>query len=246
MTAIDKDKRRFIKTGVGTLIAAAAGSPLALRSSKSYAMDSATIQTKEIQRNMTPQKALQMLKDGNARFVQGNMLARDLRQQVKATASGQFPFATIVGCIDSRVPNELIFDLGIGDIFSARVAGNVVTDEIIGSLEFACAVAGSKLIVILGHTECGAVKGACDDVVLDNLTLTLANIKSAVKAVPGFDSNRNSKNKEFVQEVATKHVELSVDHVRRRSPLLWGMIENGQIGLVGAMYDLNTGKVNFM
>jgi carbonic anhydrase len=187
-----------------------------------------------------------MLKDGNARFLQGNMLQRDWMKQVKATASGQFPFAAIVGCVDSRVPNELVFDQGIGDIFSARIAGNFVNDDLLGSLEFACAAAGAKLIVVLGHTECGAVKGACDDVVLGNLTLTLSNIKQAVKAVPGYDSNRNSKNKQFVQAVADKHVELTVERIRQRSPLLWGMIDSGKIGLVGAMYDVHSGKVTFM
>ena len=128
-----------------------------------------------------------MLKEGNSRFVQGKMHQRHLMQQVKATGAGQFPFAAIVGCIDSRASNELIFDQGIGDIFSARIAGNFVNDDILGSLEFACAAAGAKLILVLGHTECGAVKGACDDVVLGNLTQTLSNIKPAVAAVSGYD-----------------------------------------------------------
>jgi carbonic anhydrase len=187
-----------------------------------------------------------MLKDGNARFVQGEMLKRNLMQQVKATGGGQFPFAAIVGCIDSRVPNELIFDQGVGDIFSARIAGNFVNDDILGSLEFACAAAGAKLILVLGHTECGAVKGACDDVILGNLTQTLANIKPAVAAVSGYESDRSSKNAKFVQAVADKNVGLTVERIRKRSPILQGMVDKGQIGLAGAMYDVHNGKVTFM
>ena len=187
-----------------------------------------------------------MLKDGNARFVQGKMLQRNLMQQVKATGSGQFPFAAIVGCIDSRVSNELIFDQGIGDIISARIAGNFVNDDILGSLEFACAAAGAKLIVVVGHTECGAVKGACDDVVMGNLTQTLFNIKPAVAAVSGYDSNRTSSNNAFVQAVTAKNVVLTVERIRERSPILRGMVDKGQIGLKGAMYDVHNGKVSFM
>jgi carbonic anhydrase len=213
---------------------------------RANAAASAVTQTKQTQSAVTPQKALQMLKDGNSRFVQGKMLQRNLMQQVKATGSGQFPFAAIVGCIDSRVSNELIFDQGIGDIFSARIAGNFVNDDILGSLEFACAAAGAKLILVLGHTECGAVKGACDDVVLGNLTQTLSNIKPAVAAVPGYDSDRSSKNAKFVQAVADKNVALTVDRIRERSPILRGMVDKGQIGLVGAMYDVHNGKVTFM
>jgi len=246
MKSIDTNRRNFIKKAGGSLIAAAAGSSLALTTMQAHAAQSAVTQTKQTQSATTPQKALQMLKEGNSRFIQGKMAQRDLMQQVKATGSGQFPFAAIVGCMDSRASNELIFDLGIGDIFSARVAGNVVNDDILGSLEFACAVAGAKLIVVLGHTECGAVKGACDDVVMDNLTMTLANIKAAVKAVSGYDSNRTSKNKKFVQAVTEKHVALTVERIRRRSPILWGMVNNGQIGLVGAMYDVHNGKVTFI
>ena len=243
---INSDRRRFMKKTGRSLLAATAGSSLALSTLRANAGQSYVTQTKTTQSAITPQKALQMLKDGNSRFLQGNMLQRDWMQQVKATAAGQFPFAAVVGCVDSRVPNELVFDQGIGDIFSARIAGNFVNDDLLGSLEFACAAAGAKLIVVLGHTECGAVKGACDDVVLGNLTLTLSNIKQAVKAVPGYDSNRNSKNKQFVQAVADKHVELTVERIRQRSPLLWGMIDNGKIGLVGAMYDVHSGKVTFM
>jgi carbonic anhydrase len=233
------------KTGV-SLLAATVGSSLALSSLQAHAASSAVTQTKRTQSAITPQQALQMLKDGNSRFLQGKMMQRNLIQQVAATGSGQFPYAAIVGCIDSRVATELVFDQGIGDIFSARIAGNFVNDDILGSLEFACAAAGAKLILVLGHTECGAVKGACDDVILGNLTQTLVNIKPAVAAVSGYESDRSSKNAQFVQAVAEKNVVLTVERIRRRSPILRGMVDNGQIGLNGAMYDVHTGKVTFM
>lgn len=243
---IDANRRNFMKKAGGALIATAAGSSLALSAMSAHAAQAAVTQTKQTQSAITPQKALQMLKDGNGRFVQGKMVQRNLMQQVKATGSGQFPFAAIVGCIDSRASNELIFDQGIGDIFSARIAGNFVNDDILGSLEFACAAAGAKLILVLGHTECGAVKGACDDVVLGNLTQTLANIKPAVAAVSGYDSDRSSKNDKFVQAVTDKNVVLTVERIRERSLILRGMADKGQIGLAGAMYDVHNGKVTFM
>mgnify|MGYP001822864556 FL=1 len=246
MKTIDTNRRNFIKKAGGSLIAAAAGSSFALKTIQAHAAQSGMTQSKNTQAAITPQKALQMLKEGNARFVQGKMLKRDLMQQVKATAAGQFPFATIVGCMDSRASNELLFDQGIGDIFSARVAGNFVNDDILGSLEFGSAVAGSKLIVVLGHTECGAIKGACDDVVVGNLTQTLVNIKPAVAAVSGFESARSSKNDKFVQAVTHKNVVLTVERIRERSPILRGMVDKGQIGLAGAMYDVHNGKVTFI
>jgi carbonic anhydrase len=245
MKPSDLNRRNFMKKAGGSLIAAAAGSSLALSAMQAHAAQSAVTQTKQTQAAITPQIALQMLKDGNTRFVQGAMLKRDLMQQVKATGTGQFPFAALVSCIDSRESGQLVFDQGIGDIFSARIAGNFVNDDILGSLEFACAAAGAKLIVVLGHTECGAVKGACDDVVLGNLTQTLANIKPAVAAVSGFDSDRTSKNNEFVQAVADKNVVLTLERIRERSPILRDMADKGQIGLAGAMYDVHTGKVSF-
>jgi carbonic anhydrase len=240
-------RRSFLKGTSTALFVAGAASGLALASTSARAAQGeATTQTKDTQAAITPDKALQMLKDGNTRFVQGQMLARDHLQQVKATGDGQFPFAAIVGCIDSRASNELIFDQGIGDIFSARVAGNFVNDDILGSLEFACAVAGARLIVVLGHTECGAIKGACDDVVLGNLTRTLANIKPAVAAVSGHEADRSSGNAAFVQAVADKNVVLAVERIRERSPILRGMADQGAIGLAGAMYDVRTGHVTFV
>ncbi len=244
--ALNIDRRNFMKKTGGSLLAATVGSSLALSTLQAHAASSAVTQTKQTQSAITPQKAIQMLKEGNSRFVQGKMLKRNLMQQVKATGGGQFPFASIVGCIDSRASNELIFDQGIGDIFSARIAGNFVNDDILGSLEFTCAVVGARLILVLGHTECGAVKGACDDVVLGNLTQTLANIKPAVAAVSGYDSDRSSKNAKFVQAVTDKNVVLTIERIRKRSSILREMEDKGQIALAGAMYDVHTGKVTFM
>jgi len=243
---VDVDRRNIMKKTGGLLLAASVGSSLALSAARAHAAASAVTQTKETQAAITPQKALQMLKEGNTRFVQGKMLKRDLMQQVKATAAGQFPFAAFVSCIDSRESMQLIFDQGIGDIFNARVAGNFVNDDILGSLEFACAAAGARLIVVMGHTECGAIKGACDDIVLGNLTQTLANIKPAVADVSGYDSDRTSKNSKFVQAVAAKNVVFTVGRIRERSPILRDMVDKGQIGLEGAIYDVHTGKVTFM
>jgi len=246
MTTFNADRRDLMKKAGSGLLATVAGSGIALSAPQAQAAQSGVTQSEKTQAEITPQKALQMLKEGNTRFVQGKMLERNLMQQVEATAAGQFPFATIVGCMDSRASNELLFDQGIGDIFSARVAGPVVNDDILGSLEFASVVAGSRLIVVLGHTECGAVKGACDDVIVGNLTWTLANIRPAVAAVSGYDADRSSKNSEFVQAVTDKHVMLTVERIRNRSPIMEAMVDKGQIGLVGAVYDVHTGKVKFL
>lgn len=188
---------------------------------------------------------VQRLKDGNERFVAKKMTGHNYMEQVAATAGGQKPFAAVVGCIDSRVPSEIIFDQGIGDIFNARVAGNFVNDDILGSLEFACKVAGSKLIVVLGHTSCGAVKGACDNVELGLLTGMLSNIKPAINAVSGDHSDRSSANAAYVQEVADNNVNLTVKAITERSAVLKEMADNGEITIVGAMYDVASGKVSF-
>jgi len=246
MRTTHNSRRSFLK-GATSLIAAGAAAGIGFSARLAHAArHEAVIQTKETQAAITPKKALQMLKDGNARFVQGKMLKRDYMQQVKATGGAQFPFAAIVGCIDSRESAQLTFDQGIGDIFSARIAGNFVNDDLLGSLEFACAAAGAKLILVVGHSECGAIKGACDDVVLGNLTQTLANLKPAVAAVSGFESDRTSANAAFVQAVANKNVELTLKRIRKRSPILRGMADKGDIGLAGAMYDVYTGQVTFM
>ncbi|AZJ32815.1 MULTISPECIES: carbonic anhydrase family protein [Tenacibaculum] len=203
--------------------------------------------TKETQATMTPEKSLQYLKEGNLRF-QNNLKAnRNLLEQVNDTREGQFPFATILSCIDSRVSAELVFDQGLGDIFSARIAGNFVNEDILGSMEFACKLAGTKLIVVLGHTSCGAVKGACDNAQLGNLTNMLGKIKPAVEAVtePKDESLRNSSNLEFVNNVAEKNVQLTIDRILNESEVLAEMHKNGEIMIVGAMYDIKDGAVTF-
>lgn len=203
--------------------------------------------TRETQATMTPQKSLQFLKEGNLRF-QNNLKAnRNLLEQVNDTSDGQFPFATILSCIDSRVSAELVFDQGLGDIFSIRIAGNFVNEDILGSMEFACKLAGTKLVVVLGHTSCGAVKGACDDAKLGNLTGMLNKIKPAVNAVtePEDASLRNSKNSEFVDNVSAKNVQLTIDRIIKESEVLAEMQNKGEIMIVGAMYDINTGEVVF-
>ena len=204
--------------------------------------------TKNTQAAITPNKAIELLKEGNQRFVDSNMANRDLLDQVNDTASGQYPFATVLSCIDSRVSAELIFDQGVGDIFSARVAGNIVNEDLLGSIEFACKLAGTKVLVILGHTACGAVKGACDGAKLGNLTILLDKILPAVNAVsqPSDAGQRNSKNIDFVNDVAVKNVQMTIENTRNMSPVLKEMEDNGEIKIVGAMYDINNGKVTFL
>lgn len=201
--------------------------------------------TKASQAAMSPQQALAELKAGNARFVAGHPLKRNLPADVKATASGQYPFAMVLSCLDSRQPIEIVLDQGIGDIFSARVAGNVLNDDVLGSMEFACKVSGAKLIAVIGHSNCGAIKGAIDDVQLGNLTGLLAKVKPAMDAVPADVQPRTSKNYKFVDEVSEANVRLVMQQIRERSPILREMIDNGQIELVGGMYDLSTGEVHF-
>jgi len=208
--------------------------------------DKYVTQTAESQAKMTPDKAVKILEEGNERFVHDKMVNRDLMSQVEATSTGQYPFAAIVSCIDSRIPTEIVFDQGVGDIFNARVAGNFVNTDILGSLEFAAKVAGSKAIIVMGHTECGAVKGACDNVKLGNLTPMLANIQPAIDAVDDIKKNRNSKNSEFVQKVADLNVEFTIEKIKKDSDVLREMYENGEIDIIGAMYDVHSGKVTFI
>ncbi len=205
-------------------------------------------QTQETQSQITPEKALNLLKEGNQRFVQKQQVARDLAVQVEQTSTGQYPFASVLSCIDSRVPAELVFDQGIGDIFSARVAGNFVNTDILGSMEFACKLAGTKLILVLGHTACGAVKGACDHAELGNLTSMLANLAPAVEAIkePAAAEERTSANIDFVNAVGTKNVALTIARFREESEVLAEMEKAGEIAIIGGMYDLATGKVNFL
>jgi len=191
--------------------------------------------------------ALDILKEGNSRFIKNLKAQRDLLGQVNATRDGQWPFATVLSCIDSRTSAELIFDQGLGDIFSVRIAGNIVNTDILGSMEFACKVAGSKLIVVLGHTKCGAVKGACDHVEMGNLTELLSKLQPAVYSESETTNvdKRNSKNAKFVENVSTINVKRSVKNIIERSFILEQMVENGEIGVIGAMYDIETGKVDF-
>ncbi len=201
--------------------------------------------TRETQASMTPDRALEFLMAGNGRFTDNLRAHRDLLAQVNETRSGQFPFATILSCIDSRTSAELIFDQGLGDVFSIRIAGNVINDDILGSMEFACKVAGSKLVVVLGHSECGAIKGACDHVQLGNLSTLLNKIEPSVYFERTEVSDRTSKNGVFVQRVAEIQVRRSVEAIVERSVVLREMIERGQVGLIGAMYDVGSGDVTF-
>ena len=199
-------------------------------------------QTKETLNAMTPEKALDILKEGNLRFVENRAEKRNLMEQMNQTSKGQFPFAGVLGCIDSRVPPELIFDLGIGDVFSIRVAGNTINEDILGSMEFACKVVGSKQIVVLGHTSCGAVQGALDDVQLGNLTGLIGKIKPAVETAK---KRSTSKAQIAVDEVAEMNVKMTIEQIKQKSTILNAMLENNEIGITGAMYDVSTGKVSF-
>ncbi len=203
--------------------------------------------TKETQSSTTPQRALELLREGNARFVNNLKANRDLLAQANETREGQWPFATVLSCIDSRTSAELIFDQGLGDIFSIRIAGNIINTDILGSMEFACNVAGSKLLVVLGHTSCGAIKGACDHVEMGNLTELLAKLQPAVyqERTVLDPAERNAKNRPFVENVARINVLRSVKAVVERSFLLEQAIEDGKIAVVGGMHNLDTGIVEF-
>ncbi|MDG2062090.1 MAG: carbonic anhydrase family protein [Flavobacteriaceae bacterium] len=203
------------------------------------------VQTKETQDQMSSASALKELKDGNQRFVEKKQLNRDLMQQVSETSTGQYPFAIILSCIDSRVSSELIFDQGIGDIFSVRIAGNFVNEDILGSMEFACKLAGTKLVLVLGHTACGAVKGACDRARLGNLTTLINKIEPSVEAVkePEDLSLRNSSNIDFVNEVAAVNVKMTIENIRAKSQVLNELEDVGEIQIIGGMYDIKTGAV---
>lgn len=203
-------------------------------------------QSAETQHGVTPVIALEMLKRGNARFTSGNPLNRDYDGQIRATSGGQWPFAVVLSCIDSRVPAETVFDQGIGDIFSVRVAGNFVNPDILGSIEYSCAVAGSKLVVVMGHTSCGAVKGATDAVELGNITQMLNKIMPAVRDTVTFEGEaRNSSNADFVNNVSVRNVELNIERIKSESPVLKGLLDDGKIDIIGAMYDVGSGVVTF-
>lgn len=202
--------------------------------------------TKQEQAATTPAEVLEWLKSGNQRFVAGKVHTRDMLRDVRVTAAGQYPRAVLLSCIDSRAPAEFVFDTGLGDIFNARIAGNIADHDLVGSMEFACKVAGAKLVLVMGHTSCGAIKGACDKVQLGNLTGLLDKIQPAVDAVRDIPGERNSKNHDFVEAVAEANVHLTVQRIRELSPILRGMEQEGKIAIVGSMYDLGTGQVRFL
>jgi len=203
--------------------------------------------TLETQSTITPAKALEFLKEGNQRFVRNLKVNRNLLQQANDTREGQWPFAVIVSCIDSRTSAELIFDQGLGDVFSVRIAGNVINTDIVGSLEFSCRVAGAKLIVVLGHSNCGAIKGACDHLEMGSLTELLSKIQPAVyeETLTTEVEKRNSKNLTFVENVAKLNVKRSVKSIVNRSYILEQMIEKGEVGIIGGKHNLETGLVEF-
>jgi carbonic anhydrase len=201
--------------------------------------------TKEIQASISPKDALELLKEGNKRFVNNLKINRNLLQQANETSDGQYPFAVVLSCIDSRTSAELIFDQGLGDLFSVRIAGNIINEDILGSMEFACKVAGSKMIVVLGHTKCGAVKGACDHVEMGNLTALLSKIRPAVDEEMTTRENRTSSNAEFVEKVTNINVKRTMKSILERSSILKEMVDAGKIGIIGGTHDISTGVVTF-
>ena len=235
------DRRRFLSTALG----ACAISPTLSFLSMQLAASMSESLTKEQRDRMTPLQVIDELKKGNERFRTGKMAPRDYLGQKRSSAAGQYPAAVVLGCLDSRVPAEIVFDVGIGDIFTGRVAGNIVNDDMLGSMEFGCAVSGAKVVLVLGHTACGAVKGAIDDVVLGNLTGLLARIKPAIPGTK-FDGEKSSKNASYVNAVARTNVVLGLAEIRRRSPILQELERKESIKIVGAMYDLATGMVEFV
>jgi len=203
-------------------------------------MQTQTMETLEV---MTPEKALTLLQEGNQRFVESRKAERNLMDQMVRTSTGQFPFAVVLGCVDSRVPPELIFDLGIGDIFSIRIAGNFVNEDILGSMEFATKVVGSKHILVLGHTSCGAIQGAHDEVELGHLTGLLEKLKPAVAAA---NKSAGQGVELDVDQIAQENVRMTIEQIKQQSPILKQMLDNGEIGISGAMYDVATGRVTFL
>jgi carbonic anhydrase len=209
-----------------------------------YAQDKAVTQDKESQQKTTPSDALQMMKNGNTRFLNDKMFHRDLHEQVHATAKGQYPYAVVLSCIDSRVAPEITFDQGIGDIFDARVAGNFVNEDILGSMEYSCKVSGAKLILVMGHTGCGAIKSTIDDAQLGNITQMLTKIKPALEKTV-YEGEKTSKNYDYVDLVSKENVLLAIENIKLKSPVLKEMYDKGEIDIVGCMYDIHDGKVEF-
>jgi carbonic anhydrase len=232
------DRRAFCKTAG---IAAAVG----LAGTSVGSVPAYADLTKEQRDKLTPAEIIEQMKAGNERFRAGKPKHRDLMSEAKATAKGQYPAAIVFGCVDSRVPAEVVLDYGIGDIFSGRVAGNIADEDIMGSMEFACKAAGAKVVLVMGHTACGAIKGAIDDVKLGNLTALLAKIRPAVEATQ-YSGERTAKNYAFVDAVARKNVELTIAKIRDQSPVLRELESSGSIKIAGSMYNLETGVVDFL
>ena len=202
--------------------------------------------TRTEQQALTPREVLGILKAGNERFARGRSIARDYLAQARATASGQYPMAVVLSCLDSRIPVELVLDRGIGDLFVARVAGNFENTDILGSMEFATKLAGARLVVVLGHTNCGAIKGACDGAQMGNLTSTLANIAPAVEASKGLEGDHDSHDAAFVAAVSHANVRQTMADIVARSPVLGELVDAGQLAIVGGMYDLSTGIISWI
>lgn len=204
-----------------------------------------TVMTAETQAAMTPQQALQRLKEGNQRFVDGKMKNRDLLSQAASTAAKQYPFVVVLNCIDSRTPPEIIFDQGIGDMFAARIAGNIQNDDILGSLEFSTHITGAKLIAVIGHTSCGAIRGACEKATLGNLTGLLQKIQPAIKQAAKETGKADCANAAFIDQAAKDNVLLVMKQIQARSPVISKLIKEGKVGIIGGIQDLATGKVTF-
>jgi carbonic anhydrase len=239
-TAADLGRRTVLKSTLGLVALGMAGGVPALLPS----LAEAAALTKEQRDRLTPDQIIALMKEGNERFRSGKMQAHDYLAQKRASAAGQYPAAVILSCIDSRAPAEIILDAGIGDTFVGRVAGNIINDDLLGSLEFACAVAGAKVVLVMGHTACGAIKGAIDGAKLGNLTGLLDKIKPAVDATK-FTGERSGKNDAFVDAVAGTNVRLTIEDMRRRSEVLAGLEKDGKIKIVGSMYNLVGGKADF-
>ncbi len=233
-------RRALLKSAIGTATLGVIGAPLL----GVPALSGAAALTKEMRDKLTPDQVIEAMKQGNERFRAGKMSPHDYLAQKRATVAGQYPAAVILSCIDSRAPAEIILDARIGDTFNARIAGNIANDDILGSLEFACAVAGAKVVLVMGHTACGAIKGAIDGAQLGNLTGLLNKIKPAVDATH-YEGEHSSKNSEFVDEVAKTNVRLTIDAIRAHSDVLADLEKNGKIKLVGSMYHLAGGRVDF-
>ena len=201
--------------------------------------------TKEEQQSLTPDKIMTLLKEGNERFVKGELTVKDFPKQIIEASKGQYPKAVILSCLDSRVPIEKVFDRSIGDVFVARVAGNIINEDILASMEYGCKVSGAKVIVVLGHTDCGAVKSAIDNVQMGNITELLAKIRPSIDSLGPYSGEKTSKNKEFVEKVSDENVKTAIDLIRMESPILKDMEDKGEIRIIGGIYNIENGKVSF-